>query len=170
MRTSGRYDPPVPAGLLGVNHCDLDAIRDADGVGSDLIVIEPIIRFLEGGTFEDPDRLFERDSMTRHVAQVLLLSTNVTPPMGARGRRMTSFALVGLVFGGGPCPAQPAAAARRSRIRSMGLPYKRQAGPKLLLEIVVPMAADCKPSPEVAPISDFPGPGEACAASMRTLK
>src|SRR5258708_6128618 len=66
-----RNDPAFRLRHIGVNHCDLSAVHNSNGVHANLAVVEAVINSFHRASLEDPDRVLKHDSMKSNVAPVL---------------------------------------------------------------------------------------------------
>src|SRR5712692_4373651 len=73
-----RDDSALLVGYIRVNHRDLDAIHNTNGIDSKLTVVEAVVRTLQRGPLEDPDGVLETDTMQRDILPALLRVPNIS--------------------------------------------------------------------------------------------
>jgi hypothetical protein len=64
---------------VGVDHRNLQAIHQSDGIHPTLAIVETVIHSFKGRPLENPRRVFECNSMQFEVAAVLFLVPTITP-------------------------------------------------------------------------------------------
>lgn len=67
-----RYNSPLSPRHIGVDHRDLNAIYDANGIHANLAVLKTIVHSFKRGAFEDPDGVLERNAVLGNVPPILL--------------------------------------------------------------------------------------------------
>jgi hypothetical protein len=73
-----RDDAPFVIRLVGIDHCDFEAVDQADGIDPSLAVVEAIIHPFEGRTFENAGRVGKGYAVDRQVAAVLCFVPSVS--------------------------------------------------------------------------------------------
>jgi hypothetical protein len=81
FRTPRRDDAPFVMISIRVNHCDFEAVHQANRINSTLAVVEPVIGFFDRWSVEDPLGILEGDPMSDEVAAVLLFVPTIAPIM-----------------------------------------------------------------------------------------
>src|SRR3974390_748016 len=66
LRLPSRDDSPLTIGQIHVDHCDLNTIRDANGINAGFPILKAIIHSLQRPTFENLDGVLKSNSVTRN--------------------------------------------------------------------------------------------------------
>src|SRR5208283_1990349 len=77
LRTPSRDDASLVVFPVAVNHRNLQAIHQSDGIHALLAVCESVINSFDRRPLENPRRVFERKPMQRKVPAILFLVPTV---------------------------------------------------------------------------------------------
>src|SRR5712692_2971817 len=81
LRSPRRDDAPLVIVFVRIDHRDFQAVHKANGIDSNLAIVEPIIDFLDGRPLEDPLGVVEGNSVPRDVAAVFPLVPTIAHPV-----------------------------------------------------------------------------------------